>query len=71
MAGAAVALNTRNVPVICLSSALSGVLMLGVDVGWKAGTWLDDKRREMTDSQQKKKPGAAAKSADADAETSR
>ena len=54
VAGAAVALNTRNVPVIALSSALSGVLMLGVDVGWRAGEWVDGKRREMMDPQKKK-----------------
>lgn len=40
VAGTVVAIHTRNAPIIALSAALSGVMMLGVDAGGAAIEWL-------------------------------
>ena len=40
IAGTVVAIHTRNAPIIALSAALSGVMMLGVDAGGAAIEWL-------------------------------
>ena len=42
VAGTVVAIHTRNAPVVALSAALSGVLMVGVDAGAAAAQWAVD-----------------------------
>jgi hypothetical protein len=45
VAGTVVAVHTRKAPIIALSAGLSGVLMLGVDAGSAAISWLDEAAR--------------------------